>query len=267
MNRRDFLASAAVAGLALASAGRLDAADAKPSNQLVELRVYHFASAEKQQAFAEFLAKSAVPAFNRAGVTPVGIFKATKEDNGNFTGDFNDLYVLLAHGSFESYADLPNKLAADQQYNAAAQDILDAPRKAPAYTSVDTSLILSWDSVAKVEVPFKDDTRVFQLRIYQAHNDAKAIRKSEMFVAGGEMDIFRSVGMPPVFGGRALAGSLMPNVTYMLAHKTPDGLKTGWSAFGGSPAWKKLRADETYKDTDPIKIVNIVLRPVAGSQI
>lgn len=268
MRRREFLAASAAVGLGLATASRTPAAEDRPDRDVVEMRVYTFATPEKQQAYAEFLAKYAIPAFNRAGIPRVGVFKLTKEDNPRVKeAETPCLYVILAHPSMRSVSTLDQRLAADEDYQKAPEAILDAPRKEPAFTSVETSLFTSWEVCPKVEAPAKSDTRVVQLRTYQAHNEFKARRKSEMFNQGGEMAIFRDCGMPPVFGGRAIAGAKMPNVTYALSHENVDAIKEGWGKFGKHPDWQKLRANDTYKDTDPSLIVNLVLRPVAGSQI
>jgi hypothetical protein len=268
MRRREFLVASAAVGLGLVSAKSSRAADSSAARDLVELRVYSFASPEKQAAYEAFLAKTAVPAFNRAGIKPVGVFKLTKEDNQKAKeAETPCLYVVLPHSSLESVLTLDQRLAADDVYQKAAADLLDAPRKDPAYTNVETTLISSWEASPKVAAPSKAETRIVQMRLYQAHNESKARRKSEMFNQGKEMAIFESCGMPPVFGGRALAGPKMPNVTYALSHDNPEAMKAGWSKFGQHPDWKKLRGDDTYKDTDPILIVNLVLRPVAGSQI
>ena len=101
MKRRDFLTSSAAAtvGLATATLGPKANAAAPGSKALLELRTYHFASAAKQQAFAEFLANAAIPALNRAGVKPVGVWKLLKTDNPrlNLEEDSTDLHVLLPH--------------------------------------------------------------------------------------------------------------------------------------------------------------------------
>jgi hypothetical protein len=245
------------------------AADKPASKQIVELRLYTFASPEKQKAFEEFLGSAMIPALNRAGVNPVGVFQAYKGDFAKtaLKQDTPHLYVLLPHNTAESFVTLADRLAADEAYQKAAPAVLDAPRKEPAYAGCETSVMISFDAVPKVEVPTKAATRVMQLRIYQAHNDAKAYRKMQMFSEGGEIQIFRDCGMAPVFGGRALAGERFPNVTYMLGFDEEAAMGKGWGAFGKSPGWQKLRGDATYKDTDPSVIVNLVLKPAASSQI
>jgi hypothetical protein len=106
MRRRDFLTQAGLATGALALPPVAKARNKKPAKQFLELRTYHFASPEKQQAFEQFLESAAVPAFNRAGARPVGVFKLLMNDNPDLklTADNTDLYVLLPHSSVESLA-------------------------------------------------------------------------------------------------------------------------------------------------------------------
>ncbi len=277
MDRREFLAaSAAVAAFGLAAAPQSAAVQAPAAGQptgekqLIELRTYHFASAAKLAAFERFLAKAAIPALNRAGVRPVGAFKLLAKDNADakppVTADGTDLYVLLPHESAAAVLALDAKLAGDGEFQEAGRDVLMAPKSDPAYTRYETSLLLGFDQCPRVEVPTTADTRVLQLRVYESHSRERNRKKVEMFDAGGEIAIFRRVGMPPVFFGEAVAGPRMPNLTYMLSFADMDAHKKGWDAFRADAEWKKLSKDPEYKDTVS-QITNLVLRPVAGSQV
>src|SRR5437899_2489178 len=114
MQRREFLAASAAALGAVA----LPTTAAEPSSnkQIIELRIYHFATAERLKAYDDFLASAGVAALNRAGVEPVGVFQLHTKDNAalKLTTEPLDLYVLLPHKSFESFAQLEAKLAADE---------------------------------------------------------------------------------------------------------------------------------------------------------
>jgi len=87
-----------------------------------------------------------------------------------------------------------------------------------------------------------------------------------MFNEGGELALFRKVGMNPVFFGQRLAGTRMPNLTYMLGFDDEAAQKAAWGRFLAHPEWKKMRSDPKYKDTVS-KITNIVLKPTPYSQI
>lgn len=269
MKRRDFLTSSAAAtvGLAATTLGQANAAT-PGSKALLELRTYHFAAAAKQQAFAEFLASAAIPALNRAGVKPVGAWKLLKADNPglNLEADDTDLHVLLPHQSPNSVAGLVARLSEDSWFTSDGAATLTAPKDSPAYTRFESSLLLAFDGAPQVEVPTLAEDRLLQLRIYESHNDERALAKIAMFNEGGEIAIFRRCGMNPVFFGQALVGSKLPNLTYALGFENEAAMKEAWGRFGKDPGWLQLRGDPTYADTVS-NITNLVLRPVRGSQV
>ena len=182
------------------------------------------------------------------------------------TADGTDLFVLLPHRSPESFLTLERALAADEAYQSAGRAVLGSPKADPAYTRYQSSIMLGFESFPQVQVPTKAESRVLQLRIYESHNEERARRKIHMFNEGGEIAIFRRVGLNPVFFGESLAGLKLPNLTYMLAFDDENAMKAAWNAFRGDPEWKKLSADQSYKDT-VTTITNLILRPVRGSQV
>ena len=259
MKRRDFLAASALA--ATGPMIQQASANDKPSGgkEYLELRHYEFASAEKQNAFEDFLGKAAVPALNRQGVSPVGVFKT--EDDKEF-----DIWVLVPHNSLESIIISNTKLLADSEFKQAGGDILNCPKSNPSYIRFESSLLLTFDRCPRVEVPSKKESRLFQLRIYESHNAIMAKRKVEMFNTGGEIDLFRLTGLKPVFFGESIIGSKMPNLSYMVGFDDADAQKNAWDTFQKHPTWDKLKADPYYKDTVS-NITNLVLRPSVSSQI
>lgn len=268
MKRRQFLTSSAAASLALAAGATAHAAASSSGKELLELRLYKFGSAAKQQAFDSFLGRVAIPAVNRAEVRPVGVFKLNKADNPDLKleSDSTDLYVLLPHKSMDSVVTLIDRLAQDSSFTNNAGEFIEAPKSDPAYTRYESSLFLGFDHAPKVEVPTKAPTRVMQLRIYESHNEERALKKIEMFNEGGEIAIFRRVGLNIVFFGQGVVGNKLPNLTYMLAFDDEAAMKKAWGSFGPDPAWKTLSSDPQYKDTVS-NIINLVLRPTASSQI
>jgi len=269
MKRRDFFAASAAAGLALGTAPLAQGAEGAGDKELYELRKYEFASAEKLEAFAEFL-ETAVPALNRAGVKPVGVFRLFKEDNPklkDLEGDPNELWLVMPHKSLESVVTLTDKLMTDWAFDSYdAGEIVMAPKSDPAYTRFSSSLLLAFDGIPQLEVPSDKDTRIVQLRIYESHTIERHVKKVEMFDDGGELDLFRKTGMAPVFFGQALVGTLLPNLTYMLQFDDEDAMKAAWDAFLAHPEWDAMKNDEQYKDTVS-RITNMIMRPLKASQI
>jgi len=259
MRRRDLLAAAGLAGLGpLAGiSGAKDAGNLK--KDLYELRLYQLEAGAKAEAFEVFLRDAAVPAWNRIGIKPVGVFKMADAKSP-------DVYVLLPHPSLESVLTATGKLMADAKFLKAGASVLDAPFKDPAFKRIESSLLLAFDECPKVEVPEKKESRVFELRVYESHTVKKGQKKIEMFNAGGEIAIFRRTGPQPVFYGEAIVGTKIPNLTYMVVHDDMAAKDKNWKSFGSSAAWKKLSSDLAYKDTVS-HITKAFLTPAACSQI
>lgn len=268
MKRRNFSAAMIAAGLVLGMVGFARAAEGTAGKQLYVLSKFTFSSNEKLEAYAEFL-EEAVPALNRAGIKPVGVFRVFKEDNPklNLEANPNELWVLLPHNSMESVVTMTERLMDDDAWGSAkAEAILMAPKDDPAYERFESSLLLAFDGFPKLEIPSDKDTRVVQLRIYESPTIERHIKKVAMFNEGGEIEIFRKAGMTPVFFSQALVGSLLPNLTYMLQFDDTDAMNKAWDAFRNHPDWKALSKDPQYKDTVS-RITNLIMRPLAASQI
>lgn len=257
MQRRQFLGASCVAGLAAAGAARAAGEGAK--KEFLELRLYTVDAGEKRKRLDEFLGRVAIPAWNRTGVKPVGVFEMADAKQA-------DLYVLLSHKSLESFATARQRLLADGEFLKAGAPFLDLPKNDPLYRRVESSLMLAFDECPKVEVPPKTKTRIFQLRTYESHSLKKGQKKIEMFNAGGEIALFRKCGMQPVFFGETLVGAKIPNLTYMLVFEDDEARKANWRKFVTSPEWKKLSGMPVYKDTVS-GITNIFLRPTPYSQL
>jgi hypothetical protein len=259
MKRREFVAATCLAGLAPWSEVTAAQAAARPARkQYLELRLYLLDSAEKQNLLIDFFRRAAIPALNRLGIGPVGVFTFMEEQTPN-------LYVLLPHNSAGSLASA-GRLMADPQYRKAGATVIESPKEDPAYRRIESSLLLAFDGVPKVQTPVKGPARMFQLRTYESHNDERARKKIAMFNTGGELEIFRRTGLPVVFFGETLIGTKMPNLTYMLGFNNMEANKKGWEAFLADPQWEKLKNDPAYKDTVS-NITNILLRPASCSQI
>jgi len=268
MRRRDFITGSAIAATTLAIPTISSARDKKQNKQFLELRIYHFSSPEKQQAFADFLQNALVPACYRAGVRPVGAFKLQAADNPDLklTGDSTDLYMLLPHNFPESLATFSSTLANDKTFQQAGEAVIHAPKSDPAFLRYESSLMLAFDGFPQVKVPTQAAGRLVQLRIYESHTNERARKKIQMFNQGGELAIFARTGMTGVFFGQTLIGSKLPCLTYMLGFPDEETQKKAWDTFRNDPEWKKLSKEDEYKDAVS-NITNLILRPLAASQI
>ena len=260
MKRREFFAASCLAGAApLSMVAAAEGSDNPSGKEFYELRLYHLEAGPKQKLFEDFCRQAAIPALNRLGIGPVGVFRMLE-------GDSPDVYVLLPHKSPDSFITLVEKLAGDAAFVEAGAEFLDAPFDDPAYLRCESSLMVAFDAHPKIAVPATKDSRVFQLRTYESHNTERAQKKIEMFNAGGEIDIFHRVGLKPVFFGESLVGAQLPNLTYMVAFDDMDAFEPAWAAFLKDPGWLELKANPEYKQTVS-HITKTMLRPAACSQI
>jgi hypothetical protein len=256
MKRRDFLAAASVAPLTgVSSLAMANARDGK--QQYFEFRKYHLNVGSKKNWLGEFLKNVGIPAMNRIGIGPVGVFTAM------YGPTSPTLYVLMVHKSLETVVNSASMLLADEQYRKT--DFVDTPLSNPAYVRVESSLMLAFKGLPELVVPQKRP-RIFELRTYESHSIKTAKKKIEMFNEGGEIKVFLKTGLQPVFFGETLIGPKMPNLTYMLVFDDLADRDAKWKVFGGDPEWQKLRSNPEYKDTVS-NITDIILRPASYSQI
>ncbi|SRR6266545_2381748 len=273
MNRRNFVSASLAAGGAWLAAGvTADARQATAGRgqeraaEYYELRRYRLRRGPGQGVVDTYLKTAALPAWQRAGAGPIGVFSVM------IGPDSPALYVLLVHKSLDAFASLPERVAADAEYEKAAAPYTNAEATAPAFVRIETSLMRSFESIPKLELPFSGGenarrSRIFELRTYESHSEKAAKKKIEMFNRG-EIAIFRRAGLTPVFFGETLAGASMPNLTYMLVYEDMAARDRQWSAFGADPEWKKLSTTPGYTDPEIVaNISNTYLRPTAYSQI
>lgn len=238
------------------------------ARQVIELRTYRFTTEAKLKTYADFLAQAYVPALNRAGATPVGVFRLFKADNPKLTLEADELklYVLIPHADLAAALSLTARLETDAVLAPLAKAALGTPMNDPLYERFESQFMLGFSACPRVEAPTLAADRLLQLRIYESHNDERARLKIEMFNEGGEIALFRRLGLNPVFFGQSLAGTLLPNLTYMISFENAAAQEAAWVAFIKHPDWDKLKADPKYADTVS-RITNMVLRPLPGSQI
>jgi hypothetical protein len=256
MKRRDFLAAASIAPIAgVSSLATAEAGVGK--QQYFEFRQYHLNVGSKKNMVGDFLRKVGIPAMNRIGIGPVGVFNAMYGPNSP------TLYVLMVHKSLDTVVNSASMLMADDKFRNT--DFVDTPLSEPGYVRMESSLMLAFTDLPELVVPEKRP-RIFELRIYESHGIKAAKKKVEMFNEGGEIKIFQKTGLQPVFFGETLIGPKMPNLTYMLVFDDLADRDAKWKVFSGDPEWKKLRSDPQYKDTVS-NITDIILRPTPYSQI
>ena len=228
--------------------------------QYYELRTYLTKSQDQQNRINDYWQNAAVPAYNRMGIQPIGVFTETNDS------PTNSIYVLIPCDSLEVFGKIPMKLAADTVYHEAAAGFLDAPKSDPAYERFSSSLLVAFNGMKHlVSPPAGHKPNVFELRTYISSSDDKGLSKIKMFESG-EITLMKNVGLAPIFYSRTVTGPQMPSLVYLTCGENPDAHKKHWQAFSDAPVWKALQADPQYKD-NVSKIIRILLKRTTASQI
>lgn len=266
MQRRRFLTSS-LAASALALAGKSGAQAQTPASkprEFYELRKYYMQSGPQTKLTGNYLSQALIPALNRLGISPVGVFNLT------LGPETPTLYVLIPSTSLETLVTSELLLAQDKQFLDAAAPFWNAPASAPAFIRVESSLLVAFEGWPKLTVPAataQHAKRVYQLRTYESASSQDHVRKVEMF-HHGEFEFFRKAGFGQVFYGDTLIGARMPNLTYMLTFAALEEMNDKWKAFGDDPDWKKLSASPRYSFESIVSnISNLILTPTDYSQI
>jgi hypothetical protein len=263
MDRRKFVKSAALSGSLISSALPLKHAPmankSGKKEQWYELRTYSFANDTQRQLTETYLEQACLPALNRAGSTPTGVF-LEKQDKGR-------LFLLIPFVSIEAFAKLHEQLANDPVYLKTGEPYLSAPPASPAYERIESSLLKAFAHMPVLDVPAKKE-RIFELRCYESPTESAGQKKISMFNDAGEIDIFKKIGARPVFFGETIIGEHRPNLIYMLCFDDMQAHDVHWKAFGSDPDWKKISGMPEYSDALLIsKITRTFLVPTSYSQI
>jgi hypothetical protein len=265
MKRREFLTTSLVASAAAATTSLAQSAnDEKPTTgrEYYELRQYHLRQGPMLGRFDKFYREVALPAWNRAGVSAIGVFDV-------MIGPAQPTkYVLLPFKSWDVMNEAREKFESDDA--VVKSDFANLPPTDPGYIRKESSVLLAFKSVPKLEIPAQTKekkSRIFELRTYEAHSRKANKKKVEMFDVG-ETDIFRRTGLQPVFFGEGLIGTNLPSLTYMLVFDDMATRDKNWSQFGGHPDWRKLSSTPGYTNAEILtNITSVFLRPTSYSQV
>ncbi len=258
ITRRNLLAATATAGL---SATAMQAQKFPPRNY-IELTYYWCRnSADGQmQRVTDFLKEGMAPAADKAGVKGHGYFGQLVAPKGPF------VMSIMGFPSFAGIEDVKRKLFSDPALLKAIGKLNATPGL--GFTRVESRLMRGFPTFPEIQTPKAgESSRVFELRTYESNNFTTLGGKIGMF-DNGEIDIFRKVGMTPIFFGETIYGGDMPNLTYMLAYDSLAHREKTWSAFVSDPDWAKLRATPGLSDAEVVSnISSTFLRPLPFSPI
>ncbi|MEO1450713.1 MAG: NIPSNAP family protein [Bacteroidota bacterium] len=221
---------------------------AKTGRQYFQLKTYTFANPTQVSTTDAYLEQAFLPAMERLGIGPVGVFKNRLSEEDSLAKTF----VLIPFDDLDVFAQYESKLAADQVYQTTGEAYITAPHDQPPYTRVSTVLMRAFEDMpALAPTPVKGTRadRVYELRSYEAATEDLYWRKVDMFNAGGEIDIFTDLGFNAVFYAEVMAGSQMPNLMYMTSFPNMAMRDSLWKNFVAAPAWETLKAMDKYQHT------------------
>ena len=269
MQRRNFLASSIAASAVAFRASTAEAvggqgAGTGEGREYYELRRYQLFRGPQVKLADDFLREALVPALNRLGISPVGVFEV------EIGPESPSVYVLIPSPSIETLVTAEFRLNRDADYLKAGSGFLNAPAPQPAFVRMESSLMVAFEGMPRLKVPpatADHRSRMFELRTYESPTLQDHVRKVEMFNSG-EFEVFEKAGFWQVFYGDKLIGPRLPNLTYMLSFEDLVDRNKKWDAFRSSPEWKKLSSLPRYTFEDIVSnITNVILRPAAYSQI
>ncbi len=228
-----------------------------------ELIRYKVLNNSQMSRLEDYWKIAAIPALNRLGIEPVGVFKPRYGAHGL------DLYVLIPHKDLESFITAWDKISQDAVYQKDGAAFINTEISAPLYYRFETSLLRAFSQMPKPEIPVQIQgkaSRIFEMRTYESHSRQKARLKIEMFNEGGEIALFHEIGLQPIFFAETLAGNAMPNLVYMLGFENMEERDRNWQKFNSSEEWQTLRALPRYLNTVS-SITDVILTPASYSQM
>jgi hypothetical protein len=235
---------------------------ADTGKQVYELRTYVASTAQQRDAIVQHWQDAAIPAYNRLGVRPIGVFTELQD------APTNSIYVLLPFESMDAFAASPARLAADSKYQAAGADYLQRSGTNAAFDRMESALLTAFDGMKQLAPPPATGVRadwVFELRTYKSASENRGWNKIRMF-NDGEISVMQETGLAPVFFGQNLTGSHLPSLTYMTCGENLAEHQKHWKTFGASPGWNALKNDPQYKD-NMTGMIKVLLKRTPASQL
>lgn len=254
MDRRNFITAAGSAGMAALPAS------AASGNAILELRWFRMRNGNQVARTSEFLGKHFVPAARRLGVGPMGFFNAVIAEQSPF------VMALLSYPTIQAVLDTADKMASDKEFQKGFEEYNSMSEL--SYIRMETALLRAFDEQKSVAVPPAQKAgRLFELRVYESNNAKAGKTKVRMFNEG-ESQLFRRLGMAPVFFGESFAGRNLPNLTYMLTFDDLADRDKKWGTFRVDPEWEKMRAIPEYADALIVSnVTSSILRGLPFSDI
>ena len=225
------------------------------NNDFYQLKVYHLSNDAQVKATDQFLESAYLPALHCLGIKNIGVFKPIAND----TASDKRIYVLIPFSSPGQWLSISNKISSDASFNAAGKDFLSADSKTPPFVREESILLEAFPKQPFLLLPKQKKTeQVFELRSYESPTIHLAGKKMNMFNKD-EINIFNRIGFDPVFYGKVVSGSRMPNLMYMPVFKSVEDRNAQWKVFGNDPKWKEISTDPLNENNVSVNHIDSIL--------
>lgn len=278
--RRHFIKSSLAASAAISATlgSKLGGATPSGKQEFYELRCYHLKADSRLKAngrgdlLDDYLEGAYLPALAKRGIDGTGVFSELVVDKKAMTSkpmEDSPVWTLTRYASLNDYVAVSAEINADPAVQKAGAGYLDVAKKTPAFERIDSWLLRAFASMPVMEQPGfssrRVPTRVFEMRDYESHSEAKALVKMAMFDEG-ETQLMRDLGMNPMFFGQALAGPNLPHLRYITCGRDLETHLNTWKTFGPSEGWQKMKSNPKYADSTSRNTARF-LSPKAYSEI
>ena len=222
---------------------------AKAANrEFYEIKIYTISTSDQEKTLDAYLKDAYLPALHRQGIKSVGVFKprSTTDDAGK------KIYVFTPLKSQSQILIINDKLDKDAVYQSAGKDYINAQFDKKPFDRFESIVLLAFGGMPMMELPKltgAKSERIYELRSYEGPTEKYYRKKVDMFNAGGEIKLFKSLNFNAVFYGEVITGSHMPNLMYLTTFENQKDRDEHWKAFGDSPVWSKLKSDPQYANT------------------
>ena len=245
--RRDFLAGSLAAGTAATLAS--DTVEAKPrrkaAQEFYELRIYRCDSKDNQKLTLDHLEHALLPALRRSGASRTGTFTVISDKPDHSS------HVLILYPTLDVLGTRNEKLAGDKKFHKAAKEFFAIPKNKPAYSRIETRLMKAFSGMPVVEFPAstkKKTERMFELRIYEAHNDLRHHNDGSAIDVKESIIVFfseHSLGNSRGFRARRVA------VPQPVVPVLPAQIEAGLAALPAPPVFVVARRGEVLGAAGP----------------
>lgn len=228
---------------------------AKGPRDFYQIKIYHCKNDAQLKQVNDYLENDYLPALHRFNVKNIGVFTPISND----TASVKLVYVLIPFKSEEEWLKIDQNLLKDVTYATAAKDFLAASADEAPYERMESILLEAFEAQQKLLLPTtKNADRVFELRSYESPTENLLAKKMAMFNKD-EISIFKRLGFNPVFYGRVLSGSHMPNLMYMPIFNSVEERNAQWKVFSSDAKWKEISSDPANENKVSVSHIDSIL--------